>query len=228
MLLRCVLGAVLLLAPSVAFAGDASNVWTGGYLGLDLGGGIGAVSVTDTNGGVAPGPFTYSTEDLLADIRAGFNLQAGPFVLGLEGKVGYLDPIGKGLVPSTTPPNHQDLTITPGATAELSARLGLGLDRTLIYAKGGAVWFGGTALQTTTKPGYQTEPSGNFTGWTAGLGIEAMIAGNLSLSAEYTHTVYGTVTGDQLSTGDDPIGYRYYDDTAFSTDTITVGLNVHF
>jgi outer membrane immunogenic protein len=228
MLLRCVWGFSLLLLPTAAFAQDASSVWNGGYIGLDMSAGMGAVSVTDTNGGVPPGPFDYSTKNLEAGLTAGFNLQAGPFVLGVEGRVGYLDPMGSGLIPSSVPGHHQDLMITPGATGELVGRLGLGLDNTLLYVKGGASIFGGTSRQVTTNPGYLTEAAGPFQGWTAGIGIEQMLTANISIKAEYAHTVYSPVTGDQLSISDDPIGYRYYNDTQFATDTITVGLNAHF
>ncbi len=220
----------LFLLPSAAQAQDVSNVWTGGYIGLDLGGGRGSVSVTDTNGGVPPGPFDYTTTNLLADLTAGYNAQMGAFVLGVEGRVGYLDPMGTGLVPSSNPAYHQDLTINPGLTAELDGKLGLGLDNTLFYAKGGLTIFNGSAQQQTTKPGYQTEPSGPFKGWTAGLGLEQMLGGQMSIRAEYAHTVYGTVTADQRNVGDlsSPIGYRFYNDTNFSTDAITVGVNFHF
>lgn len=215
--------------PTAAFAQDASNIWSGGYIGLDLGGGMGSVSVTDNvNDGVPPGPFDYTTKDLVADLKGGFNLQAGAFVLGLEGKVGYLDPIGSGIVPSSNPGHHQDLTITPGATAELTGHVGIGIDKTLLYVKGGAVIFGGSAQQVTDNPGYKTDPSGAFTGWTAGLGIEQMLSDKMGLTAEYAHTVYSPVTADQENVGDpsSPLGYKFLNWTSFSTDTITVGVNV--
>jgi outer membrane immunogenic protein len=220
--------ALLFFVPSVAFAQDAIDVWTGGYIGLDVGGGRGTVVVTDTHGGVPPGPFSYWTWNILADLTAGYNFQAGAFVLGVEGRVGYLDPLGKGLVPSSDPAFHQDLTISPGLTAELSGKVGLAVEHTLIYAKGGIVIFNGQSQQVTTKPGYQTEPSGTFKGWTAGVGVEQMVTDNVSLRAEYAHTDYGVVTGDQLSIGDPPIGYKYFYDTKFTTDAVTMGVNFHF
>ena len=226
-----VLGFLLLLMPSAAFAQDASKNWTGGYLGLELGAGRGAVSVTDYNGGVTPGPFDYSTIIVPAAVTAGYNVQAGVFVLGLEGKVGYMAPRGQGMVPSSTPPNHQDLTINPGVTAELSGKVGLGFDGTLLYAKGGVTWFGGSAQQVTTKPGYAPTASEAFRGKVVGVGVEQMITDTVSIKAELDHTVYDRVTAYQTSTVADPptpIGYNFYNWTDMSDDAITVGVNMHF
>jgi hypothetical protein len=44
--------AALVLLPTAAVARDVLSVWTGGFIGFDLGGGRGTVNVTDTNGGV--------------------------------------------------------------------------------------------------------------------------------------------------------------------------------
>jgi outer membrane immunogenic protein len=227
-----VLGLLLLLVPSVAFAQDVPKNWTGGYLGLEVGAGQGSVSVTDNAAdGIPPGPFNYTTLNLLTGLNAGYNVQAGVFVLGVEGKVGYMIPRGQGTVPSSNPAYHQDLTINPGVTAELSAKAGLALDQTLLYTKAGVTWFGGSAQQVTTKPGYAPTGSGALPGKVVGLGVEQMLTDTVSIKAEYDHTIYDQVTAYQTSTVADPptpVGYKFYNWTNMGIDTISVGVNVHF
>jgi outer membrane immunogenic protein len=226
-----VLGLLLLLVPSAAFAQDASKSWTGGYIGLELGAGQGAVSVTDNvDDGVPPGPFNYSTLNVPAAVTAGYNLEAGAFVLGLEGKVGYMAPRGQGTVPSSDPAYHQDLAINPGITAELSGKIGLGFGGTLLYTKGGVTWFGGSAQQVTTRPGYAPTASGAFPGKVVGVGIEQMVTDTMSIKAEYDHAIYDRVTAYQTNVGDlsSPLGYKFYNWTDMSDDLVTVGVNMHF
>ncbi len=58
-------------------------------------------------------------------------------------------------------------------------------------------------------------------GWTVGLGIEAMVAENVSAKVEYNYTDYGTRSYD-YAPGPETT------DTSFTTHAIKAGVNFHF
>ena len=74
-------------------------VWTGFYVGADIGGAWGNADIKDITGGVPPGPFSFSPSGVLAGGAAGYNLQSGNFVFGVEGDIGYLDLHGSTIIP---------------------------------------------------------------------------------------------------------------------------------
>jgi hypothetical protein len=85
---------------------------------------------------------------------AGYNLQRGNFVFGVEADIGYMNLNGSGIIPSSTPPNHRDATLDGGLYGDVTGRLGYAFDCTLVYAKGGSAFYDGEGKQVTTKPGY--------------------------------------------------------------------------
>lgn len=210
---------------------QAQDLWSGGYIGIDAGIGGGPVSVTNSASGVDPGPFTYDVSGPVGGLTLGYLTQMGTFVLGIEGDVGYAAPQGQGYVASSDPAYHQDLIISAGMLAGISAKAGLSFDSTLIYAKGGLAYFGGQALQQTTKPGYAGTPSQAFTGASVGVGMEHFLIDGISLKAEYQHYMFGKVQGYQTATvadGITPAGTVFPNETSLGFDTVKVGINFHF
>jgi outer membrane immunogenic protein len=202
--------------------------WTGFYAGVHVGGVWGNVDVTDTTGGVTPGPFKFSPEGVFGGGTAGYNLQRGNFVFGVETDVGYMNLSGSGIIPSSSPQFHQDATLDGGAYGDVAARLGYAFDRTLLYAKGGFAFYDGEGTQVTTKPGYVHSGTGIFTGWTAGGGIEHYISPSWSVKGEYLHFDFGTQGGSQTSVGDPPIGFVYKNKFEVTADSAKAGVNYHF
>jgi len=93
-------------------------------------------------------------------------------------------------------------------------RLGVEVDSVLPYALVGVAFANGTR----TGINGTTTDSQTHTGWTAGVGVEAMVADNLSVFAEYRYTDYGSRTYAVPSTpGVDLAG-----------SSVRVGLNYHF
>lgn len=223
---------VAVFGSSSAFAGPAVNNWTGLYVGAHVGGLWGDVDVTDNAAdGVPPGPFPYSINGVFGGGTVGYNWQHQSLLIGIEGDLGYMDPDGEGRIPSSTPPNYQALTLDSGLYADITARLGVTFDHTLVYAKGGYAYFDGEAMQATTKPGYAPTGTDSFSGWVLGGGVEHFIAPNLSIKAEYLHFEFDTESGYQTSTIADPptpIGYRFYNWHDVDMDTVKVGINYHF
>jgi outer membrane immunogenic protein len=202
--------------------------WTGFYAGAHVGGVWGNVDVTDTTGGVPPGPFRFSPDGVFGGGTAGYNLQRGNFVFGVEADIGYMNLNGSGIIPSSTPPNHQDATLDGGLYGDVTGRLGYAFDRTLVYAKGGFAFYDGEGKQVTTKPGYIHSGTSTFTGWTAGGGIEHYICPAWSIKGEYLHFDFGSQGASQTSVGDPPIGFVYKNKFDATADSAKAGINYHF
>jgi len=216
----------LILSSNLVHADDP---WNAFYAGAHAGYAWGGVDVTDTTGGVAPGPFSYSPKGAFAGGTAGLNWRLQGILLGVEGDLGYMDLSGSGTAPSSTPPNHQDLTLNGGLYAVGAGRLGYAFGQTLIYGKGGFAYFDGTAAQTTTKPGYLTSPTSSaFTGWAYGGGVEHFVSRNLSVKVEYLHFDFGSRVGSQISITDPPIGYKYDNKTDVTADSVKLGFAYHY
>ena len=84
----------------------ADDPWNTFYAGAHAGYAWGSVDVTDTTGGVAPGPFSYSPKGAFAGGTAGLNWRLQGILLGVEGDLGYMDLSGSGTAPSSTPPPY--------------------------------------------------------------------------------------------------------------------------
>jgi outer membrane immunogenic protein len=203
--------------------------WTGLYAGVNAGAAWSDVKITDTNGGVDPGPFSASTEAAFGGGQAGYNLQLGMVVVGVEGDLGYMGQLGKGTIPSSTPTFHQDTTIAAGLYGDITGRAGVVVGaRTLIYGKGGFAFLDAEGKQVTTKPGYQPTGTGNLTGWVYGGGVEHALGRGWTAKVEYLHFDFRDGNGLQTSTGDPPIGFQYFNHWNASADTLKAGLNYRF
>lgn len=219
-------------APAAVYAPvPVSYNWTGFYVGAHLGGAAGDAVVTDTNGGVPPGPFGYKTSGVFGGGQVGYNQQfLDRFVFGVEADLGYLGASGKGTIGSANAAAHQDLTMKGGFYADVTGRLGIAMldNRLLAYGKGGYVYFDTDARQQTTNPGYVTTGTGAYSGTAFGGGLEYALWQNVSIKAEYLRFDLGSRGGYQTSISDPPIGYQYRNDTSLKINTLTVGVNYHF
>jgi len=166
--------------------------WTGFYVGAHVGAGWGQDetqinSITATPpGATLPLNLAFnqnSRSGFLGGGQAGFNWQAGWFVLGVQGDIAGLDVKG-------TDPCLVILTCTSKSDwlATVTGRIGaVVLDRGLVYVKGGGAWLDTnhtTAL--TIIPGLPQLTNKSFTndGWLVGMGTEWMITNNWSAFVE--------------------------------------------
>lgn len=236
---------LLLLSTSLASAADlpavtykpapapivAAPSWTGFYAGAHLGGAWAKPQTTDLNGGVFMQgvPFTYSASGIIGGGQLGYLYQhSSGIVIGPEIDFGYMGLSGRGIIPSSNPAAHQDLTLRSGAYVNLTGKLGYTLGEWLPYLKGGYSYFGGKAMQQTTNPGYTPTPTGAFSGTVLGAGLAYRLTRDISLSAEYLHYAYDSRVGSQTSLTDPPIGYRYVNQTALTADAVTLRADWHF
>jgi outer membrane immunogenic protein len=180
--------------------------WSGFYAGVM--GGYGWA--TDGNGGFGGGTL-------------GYNWQApgSQFVFGIEA-----DAAGSDLKAT-----QNGVVVVPGVGAvpfganskieafgSVTGRIGVALDATLLYAKGGFAW--GENKASATVGALSSSNSQTHTGYTVGGGVEYMFAPNWSAKAEYMYTNLSSETytlfGTSFASGN------------LDFNTVKVGVNYHF
>jgi outer membrane immunogenic protein len=196
------------LASAPAFAADLPMKaapmpapvwsWTGFYIGAHVGSGWGETesSITGITAAV-PGvpalttntnlPFNQNSRSgFLGGGQAGYNWQAGAFVLGVQGDIAGLDVKG-------TDPCLVVLSCTAKSDwlATVSGRVGaVVLDRGLVYAKGGGAWLhtnNSVTLTVVNPPIAITNGGFDQSGWLLGMGTEWMITPNWTAFVEYDY-----------------------------------------
>lgn len=206
---------------------EAQSVWTGFYAGLNVGGAFGSSRNTFTIAGFGLPPFNTSLEGVVGGGEAGYNWQAGPWVLGLDANFE-----GSGLSGSRTAPCLPPLC---GAFAAryaqrlpwfgmLRPRIGYALGNWLFYATGGGV-LGQVDTNATAASGSfiaTDNRSRTRDGWTLGGGVEVELAASWSAKVEYLYLDLGSRTTTYLL--NPPIS----DTSHFSANVITAGVNYHF
>jgi outer membrane immunogenic protein len=184
--------------------------WNGFYAGINAGYGFGSSKWTDTVSGVSTGNF--GVDGALIGGTAGYNLQLGGWVLGIEGDVGWSFVKGSS-------------TSSCGTTCETSSdwfgtlrgRLGYALDRFLPYVTGGASF--GNIEGTAAGGGTFSKTA---VGWTAGGGLEYAFLHNWSAKVEYLYADLGTATCSAACSGGNPF------DVTYTTQIVRGGLNYKF
>jgi outer membrane immunogenic protein len=161
-------------------------------------------------GGYNWGTFDSTAGDIDADGWsgggfAGYNMQSGSFVYGLEGDIGYSGVEGR--LAGTTVDAKQ--TVFGSARA----RVGYAFDPLLIYGTGGLAITGAEVTD-----GVATD-SNTHLGWTVGAGADALITQNVFGRVEYRYSDYGskdfTLSGGTVSSG-------------FNAHTVNAGVGVKF
>jgi outer membrane immunogenic protein len=157
--------------------------WTGIYVGANAGYGTGMW--TDTTG---TGDDRVS--GALAGGQIGANLQTGSFVFGVEGdfQASWQKKTVNSVVGGVAVSASEELPWFGTARA----RAGFAFDRALLYVTGGGAWvdlkLSGTALGVTVS----SEQS--KMAWTAGAGLEWMIADHWSAKIEYLYIDTGNTS----------------------------------
>jgi opacity protein-like surface antigen len=133
--------------------------WSGPYVGVNFGGGW-------TNGGLnIPGNNLYGgVTELIGGVQAGYNVQAGHVLFGVEGDFDGASFNHPALPAPTLGSVDQHWTGTVGG------RFGLVNDRWLVFGKFGGGWVQSNAM--VNVPGSSWSGSGVNTGWLFGGGIE--------------------------------------------------------
>ena len=197
--------------------------WTGFYIGADAGVDWSRDSVSPTvpDGSTFPRSNTLNTSGVLGGATLGYNWQAGTFLYGLEGDLGYMgiggakaDPLG-----GTEIDNLQS-----GWYGDITGRAGITWGNALLYGKGGWAYYSGRGFTTTAIPGFTGANSGAFSGWTAGGGLEYKLSAQWSTKFEYLHYDFGT----QSATLTNGVGTVFPYANHLTMDTVKFGVNYQF
>ena len=185
--------------------------WSGFYLGINGGYGVGADPSSQTiSGGIAASSSIDSRVTPLGGLfggQLGYNYQSGHVVFGLEGDIQWADQkdtAGCGLECIIEPGLSETLgsvqqKITWFGTAR--GRLGWANDEWLLYVTGGGAWAG---IDTTTTASIANVDALSFSntnttshtqgGWVVGGGTEVRIAGPWTAKFEYLYMDLGSIS----------------------------------
>jgi outer membrane immunogenic protein len=172
--------------------------WTGFYLGAMGGYAKEDATFAPVSGGLAGGTI-------------GYNWQTGPVVFGLEADAAWADLSSTAGIPGlvTATAKVQDLGTVRG-------RIGYAFGQVLVYGTGGYAWADTKLTATVPVLGFSASESHVLSGWTAGAGVEFMVAPKWSVKAEY---LYRSFTGQNFLGV--PSG-------TFNMNSVQVGVNYHF
>jgi outer membrane immunogenic protein len=242
-------------APAYLPAPFAGYNWTGFYVGLNAGAGIDNSNVnqyptgdflTDVNApqyiSLFSNSLSSSDTSFTGGFTAGYNWQFGsPWLVGIEGDINYLNLSKSVSIPYTyvdplTGTGTNNLSVKNGWFGTVRGRLGLlATPKFLVYGTGGL------AVGHTESAVYSNSPSASGpyvwsasesktrTGWTAGGGVEWMLAPRWSAKGEYLYVDLGShdfvLANDPLNptptfTQSGSADYRY--------SIVRAGVNYHF
>ncbi|MCX8568453.1 outer membrane protein [Aminobacter sp. MET-1] len=174
------------LAADATATAPAAFVWTGGYIGLQAGHAWGKSNYdVDINDAYVP----YDPEGWFGGVYAGYNHQfSNNIVLGIEGDANLGDvKAGRTLAfnPNPLPSEYGDSRIAWHGSVR--GRLGYAVDRLMPYVTGGVAF----AKYEHTINFNNSKFRDDYTGWTAGVGLEYAATDNIVARIEYRYADYG-------------------------------------
>jgi outer membrane immunogenic protein len=227
---------------SPVYMAPASFSWAGPYLGITAGYANGFHSYDDLAGAFLgyPGLANDQSQGFAGGGTLGINWQDGTLVYGLEtdidwlsNKTTYVDP--NGAINNYFPSETNRLSYL----GTVRGRLGLALDRTLLYVTAGLAYgeVANTVLYNSTKfPTFNT-PSFNVdstrVGWVVGWGLEHAWTPNWTVKGEALYAQLGTTNASWVSPppgvpGFFPANAVYNERFNTSVAIIRAGLNYKF
>ena len=207
--------------PAAVYAAPMFN-WTGFYIGLNAGA---AIRNNQWGSSYYAGYPYYGTPannngvGFTGGGQIGYNWQMGAAVFGLEADLNYLSAQNASNAAYWLGATNS----TGGLLGTVRGRLGLAMDRWLIYATGGLA-YGNAYYQSWYPYGvagyYGTTSSGMKIGYSVGAGVEYAIANNWSIKAEYLFT--------DIRRNNDGYYAPAYWNRATQNHVVRLGVNYHF
>jgi len=185
--------------PPAAMAPRAVFDWTGFYIGINAGGGIGVGrSDFDVGGGPGFAAFDNHLSGAVGGFQAGYNWQIGSFVYGLEtdfelaGIKGGIDaPTCPAAVCGVTLGAHYDQKMPWFGTVR--GRVGYSAAGWLLYVTGGYAYarLETNAIATAGGVSASFNAADTRSGWTVGGGAEVALNAHWSAKVEYLYLDFG-------------------------------------
>lgn len=213
--------------PSISpLYGPAVN-WTGLYVGIN--GGYGLANATAS--GSIPGFNVSASQDLSGAIgggQVGFNWQTGATVLGIEADIQASGVEKDTVVCPASTCGGVDFTLRNKVPwfATVRGRVGLAVERFLLYATGGLAYTHLTSALSIPAAGATVDLatwSSTRAAWTAGAGIEFQVSRNWSTKLEYLYLDTGS-----FQTSVSALGVTLNPTLHVSEQIIRAGLNYRF
>jgi outer membrane immunogenic protein len=229
----------------------AAYYWTGFYIGGNAGAAWGTFdpstsTVYNPAGNYdlssiqafnAAGAQSIKPSGFTGGFEAGYNLQLGKFVFGLEGDIESFRLSGSAtsgpvLYPCCAP--NSFIVSSNASTSWLATargRVGVAADNWLFFATGGAAFTTLNGNFSFSETFYGSTEAVSFanskTGYTVGAGVEAGLWGNWTLKAEYLYVNLGTVSaiGINAAAG---VPQPFTNSIDLKANIARVGLNYRF
>jgi outer membrane immunogenic protein len=175
-------------------AGAQSYNWTGFYVGAQAG--FAKPKDEVKYGGSSTGaPFdavnqviTNRENGFAGGVQAGYNHQFFPFVPGIEADLGYMGFNGSRTSSPEFDPQQETRAVSSGGLfGTATGRVGLAIDRAMVYVKGGFAYANLKLGVRDNVPPLTTDATrrSTYTGWTVGGGIEFAITQHWLIKSEY-------------------------------------------
>lgn len=172
-------------APVVA----AVPLWTGFYIGVHGGGGMGSSRLVDPSLTFAQDRFTMDTSGALAGAQIGANWQFDNLVVGGEIDASWSSIKGNRAIDPTN--MFSGIAVAYNAMATGTGRIGYASGGLLGYVKGGVAW-ANVDYQTFLGTPAPLDVNHQRTGLTGGVGVEYAFTNNLSARLEYDYLYFGS------------------------------------
>jgi opacity protein-like surface antigen len=160
--------------PSNTLIAPPPYNWSGFYVGANFGGGW-----TSGNLNIPGNNFYGGISELIGGVQAGYNVQAGSLLFGVEGDFDWAS-FDHPLLPAPTLGSVSQHWIST-----VAGRVGIVHDRWLVFGKLGGGWVHSTAL--LNLPGASWNGSNTDAGWLIGGGIEYGFKSHWTLKLEYDY-----------------------------------------
>jgi outer membrane immunogenic protein len=184
---------------------------------------------------VISGPLGSNPGGVVGGAHAGYQYQFKQLVLGIEGSIDWtsLTSTGVAAFPVVFGGSTLSAHTSAGVQGSIRGKIGLALDRVLIYGTGG-VAFGGfsttfaLAAPNLAPPIFSTaNASTTRAGWTAGGGLQYSVTNNWWIFAEYRFTQFRTLQSDFLVT-ELPAGASLNGDRRLQDNQVQAGFSYRF
>lgn len=195
--------------------------WSGLYIGAFVGYGEADVEFRAHEGETDDGVADLNLDGILGGLYAGMNFQHDNFVFGLEADAGLTDWSDSGVFPGDS---SRRASADIDFLASIRGRLGLAMDRTLIFATGGIAFADGE--YTAISPGGTRRSESEVSiGGVLGGGIEFAVTDNMVVRGEGLYYIFD----DEIDLGasgseDDPPNRAELDDAFVAR----LGLSLNF
>jgi outer membrane immunogenic protein len=204
--------------------------WSGLYIGGNFGGGWAQSDWFEDGTFGSPGfqDASFRATGVMGGGQIGFDYQSGWAVFGIQADADVADLHGAQqncffVVSGGLP---QSCVATIKSVGTVTGRVGVAVDRTLLYVIGGYAWehagFENPA-PIVSENNFASETRG---GWTLGAGLEYALAGNWSAFVQYNYMGFGT--RDLLFVGSPPSTPSFTEDVRVNINVVKVGINYRF